>query len=130
MTIADSIQWKQYQRPLRRGGIFILLSIGIASPLQLVFADAKELQDPTRPVTYVAVGDEGDGPTSLMVQAIFLRESGNQAVINGQLLQTGDSIAQSRIGKISHNAVQIISGDDIRVISLRSHILTTPELGE
>jgi MSHA biogenesis protein MshK len=129
MTSADFIQSK-YQRMLSLRRILFLMIVGLMSPFDVICADAKELQDPTRPVTYVAVGGDNDGPASLTVQAIFLRESGNQAVINGQLLQTGDSIAQSRIGKISHNAVQIISGDDIRVISLRSHILTTPELGD
>lgn len=84
------------------------------------------LQDPTRPVAYTKAESQKQG--ELRLQAIFLRESGHQAVINGHLVGVGDVIQNLRVRAINKNKVRLVDGDDMRELELRPTILSMPEL--
>lgn len=103
-----------------------LAAIVLIAPTGASAAAQEPLRDPTRPVAYVKT--ETQKQSELRLQAIFLRESGHQAVINDRLVVVGDVIQNLRIRSISKNVVRLVDGDDVHELELRPTILSMPEL--
>lgn len=85
----------------------------------------EPLLDPTRPLAYSSgESEEKSAPT---LQAIFLRDSGHQAVIDGRIVDIGDAIGGMRVQSIGRNKVRLVNGEAVRELQLRPSILSTPE---
>lgn len=70
---------------------------------------------PTAPQANVAVGNP------LQLQLIMYSEQGMQALINGQLLRVGDSIAKFRVQSINTEQVVLVSGSDRLQLDIINH---------
>ncbi len=83
-------------------------------------ASAEALRDPTLPLSYrVTAAKE----PKLVLQAIYVRANGNQAVINGQLVRVGQSVENMRILDITKNKVSYRNSKGLtRNITLRENI--------
>lgn len=103
-----------------------VLAVTALCSLAACFATAQpNIQDPTQPISYTKV--ESKGNDALILQAVFVRQSGSQAVINGRLMQVGDVVQNLRVRRIDRNGVQLASSDGLRRLELRPEILSTPE---
>lgn len=110
-----------YLRALLAAALFLQ-----AVPASVVASSQRAIQDPTRPVAQgsTAVSQKA----ALQLQAVFLDEAGNRAVINGRMVRIGDSVASMRVQSIKQNKVRLINGDDVVQLQLRPNILSLPEL--
>lgn len=86
---------------------------------------SNPLQDPTRPASHSTRMVQGEA--SLQLQAVFLHEAGNRAVVDGRLIQVGDRIANMRVQSIAANKVRLVDGEKVREVTLRPKILSMPE---
>lgn len=106
-------------------GLFLVtVYFSLLAPMKALATSEPQLQDPTQPAAYTGAG-RPEQP-ELVLQAIFLHDSGNRAVINGRLLGVGDVINQRRITRIYRNTIFIGNGDDVQVLQLRPSILSQP----
>ena len=70
---------------------------------QLSYADKDQsLRDPTQPLKF----EKKKSTVSLTLQAIFTKNGSKRAVINGVILEQGDSYRAYKIIKISSSSVQ------------------------
>lgn len=99
----------------------VLIAMALASS---AYSDAV-LQDPTRPLVYSP--SPGAAPSALTLQAVFLRDTGHQAVVNGRLVRVGDEVEGVRIKSIHRNKIFLVSDGKVRELELRPSILSTSE---
>jgi hypothetical protein len=85
---------KLHNRSALRGAFWLLCGALWVLP---VLASDVPIQDPTRPVNFVAPKTRQTPEQSLRLQAIFLGQGRAEAVINGRRLQPGDTVNQARI---------------------------------
>lgn len=101
----------------------MLVVVGMAMPMisGKIYADTadKRLRDPTMPLLYQTKKKE---TISLNLQAIFERESGREAVINGKQVKVGDAIGGAKITVISRDKVFYMMDGKSKSLVLRASI--------
>ncbi len=92
--------------------------------LLLLPASAYAL-DPTRPpAAFVTATVERQAPATLHLQAIFRGEQSARAVLNGQSLRVGDTLADARVLAINTNSVLIERDGQQQTLHLVAPIIT------
>lgn len=79
----------------------------------------EKLRDPTRPLSFAVA--EVSGP-KLQLQALFQRSSGAEAIVNGQRVTAGDTVAGARIESISRNGLVYSFQGQRQTLRLRPEI--------
>lgn len=83
-------------------------------------AGAQEsLRDPTRPLSYSAA--TGSGP-ELVLQAIFQRQSGREAIVNGENVQVGGTVKGARIESINKDSIVYSHNGERQTLRLRPQL--------
>ena len=72
-------------------------------------------KDPTQPADYVFTPLD---TSAIHVTAIFVREHGSDAFINGKLLHVGDNVSGYEITQITRNSVYLSDNNGNYVVSL------------
>lgn len=105
-----------------------LLSILIllALPALALAQPESPLRDPTQPIAYRAADPKAPVSSQLQLSAIFLSERGASAIVNGQRVKPGDSVAGVRIERIEAGRVYF-HGERSGVLRLHAPILTLNE---
>ena len=112
------------QNILKKKFVVYLVLIAI-SPLSIeIYADTasnanKRMRDPTMPLLYQT---KKKATISLKLQAIFERESGREAVINGKQIKVGDAIGGAKITGISKDKVFYVIDGKNKSLALRASI--------
>ncbi|WP_370981433.1 hypothetical protein [Agaribacterium sp. ZY112] len=96
-------------------GLLLMLAVD-------AFAQAAELRDPTRPLNYRPAKIQS---VNLELQAVFIRTSGNSAIINGRSLELGQRISGWTLTNIKRNSVQLRSQGKVKNLTLRKQLLAT-----
>ncbi|WOF78324.1 Type II secretory pathway component [Pseudomonas sp. FeN3W] len=92
--------------------------------LLLLPASAYAL-DPTRPpAAFVTAAVERQAPATLHLQAIFRGAQSARAVLNGQSLRVGDTLADARVLAIHTNSVLIERDGQQQTLHLVAPIIT------
>lgn len=74
---------------------------------------AQTLVDPTRPLSYAGKGSAdmaADGFPAIKVSAVFIKNSGNYAIVNGRTVYEGDTFDGITVTSVSRSGV-VISGE-------------------
>ncbi|MDZ7642972.1 MAG: general secretion pathway protein GspB [Woeseiaceae bacterium] len=79
---------------------------------------AAELRDPTRPGGADPVADSSEPSAAIRVSAVFISGERRVAVINGQRLRIGDTIAGATVRSIDRNSVGFARGDTTFSVAL------------
>ncbi|MCF6458432.1 hypothetical protein [Pseudoalteromonas sp. MMG024] len=85
---------------------------------------AKSLQDPTRPKTLEAssvVANSTQADNALVLQSVFVKDSGNLAVVAGQMVRIGDQVQGYKVIKITSDSVTLEQGQTNKVLRLYQH---------
>lgn len=81
--------------------------------------------DPTRPsTTLVSAAAERQAPAALHLQAIFRSAQSARAVLNGQSLRVGDTLADARVLAINTNSVLIERDGQQQMLRLVAPVIT------
>lgn len=78
--------------------------------------EAVELRDPTRPLGFRVA--EASRP-ELKLQALFQRASGAEAIVNGQSVRVGDTVAGAKIESISRSGIMYSWQGQRQALTLR-----------
>lgn len=84
---------------------YLLLVSALILSMQNCYA---ELVDPTRPANYQATYLQYPNSKTLMLSAIIIRNQQRFAIINGQNVQIGDTIAEFKILDIKPYVVRLL----------------------
>lgn len=84
------------------------------------------LRDPTQPLTFEAQSVRVHGREPLQLSAVFAREYGASAIINGQRVAVGDRVGGVTIVRITTGRVYF-QGEQSGVLLLHTPILTASE---
>ncbi len=77
-----------------------------------------ELRDPTRPPNYVMDDADQTNPQKLTVHAIIVGPKRQVAIINGQSVQIGDTIAGFKVLEIKPQAIRLQGPSGITIFPL------------
>ncbi|EWC42773.1 MSHA biogenesis protein MshK [Stutzerimonas stutzeri KOS6] len=84
--------------------------------------------DPTRPpAAFASATPERQPLATLQLQAIFRSAQGSRAVLNGQSLQVGESLAGARVLAINTNSVLIERDGQRQQLRLAAPIITSSQ---
>ena len=107
----------------RTGSISILLALGAALAVCAPLAAAQALRDPTRPP--IIFGRTGDGGTASrsrnaewVLQSVLLSPERRYAIINGEVLSLGGSVAGAELVAIREGEVTLRAGGVLRTVRL------------
>lgn len=93
--------------------------------LFLLLPASAHALDPTRPpAAFVTAAVERQAPETLHLQAIFRGAQSARAVLNGQSLRVGDSLAEARLLAINTNSVLIERDGQRQLLRLVAPIVT------
>ena len=85
---------------------------------------AQSLQDPTRPKSVQARGAITKGQhvsNPLVLQSVFVKDSGNLAIIAGKVVRMGDQVNGYQVIKITPDSVTLAQGQTNKVLRLYQH---------
>lgn len=93
--------------------------------LFLLLPASAHALDPTRPpAAFVTAAVERQAPETLHLQAIFRCAQSARAVLNGQSLRVGETLADARVLAINTNSVLIERDGQQQTLSLVAPIIT------
>ena len=93
--------------------------------LFLLLPASAQALDPTRPpAAFVTAAVERQAPETLHLQAIFRSAQSARAVLNGQSLRVGETLADARVLAINTNSVLIERDGQQQTLSLVAPIIT------
>lgn len=86
---------------------------------------AQNLQDPTRPKitteTRGAPVNSESNQEQLVLQSVFIKDSGYLGVISGDLVKVGDEVQGYKVKKITPNSVTLEQGQTNKKLRLYQH---------
>lgn len=92
----------------------------LVAALALSTVAQAELRDPTRPSYGLPAGNSTESPSALRVSAVFISGERRIAVINGQRLRVGETIAGATVTAIDKNNVSFVRSGRVFTVSLLS----------
>lgn len=93
--------------------------------LFLLLPASAHALDPTRPpAAFVTAAVERQAPETLHLQAIFRGAQSARAVLNGQSLRVGETLAEARLLAINTNSVLIERDGQRQLLRLVAPIVT------
>ena len=97
----------------------VILAIALTSLSQQVSADA--LRDPTQPTRTVPVATPV-AVSKLKVSAVFVSAARRVAIVNGQRVREGDTVAGATVSKIEAGKVSFVRQGNTLVVPLLSGV--------
>ncbi len=93
----------------------------LATVCNSAFAVDENLRDPTRPLAYTVA--QTDTP-EFVLQAILQRDSGPEAIVNGQRVKAGGTVNGARISRITDHSIVYSYRGQSHTVRLRPQIIT------
>jgi len=114
---------------LTQGGVRIVIAL---LPFLLGGFDESGLVDPTRPADFnTGIGETDEtAEEGHVLSAIFVSQDRRVAVINGQRVQVGDSVAGAEVRAIHNTSVELLVRDKPVVLSLFGGSMKQPPAEE
>lgn len=82
-------------------------------------AAQESLRDPTRPLSYSATASTGP---NLVLQAIFQRQSGREAIVSGESVEVGGTVKGAKIEAINQDSIVYSYNGERQTLRLRPQL--------
>jgi len=104
---------------MNKRNVILLLSLLLGCFSSCAFASFSDLQDPTRPENFSGSQSQAAHPWGL--EAIIIAPERRIAVIHGQMVKVGDSVAGFKVVAIQSNTVHLEGPHGSIILFLFNH---------